>query len=361
MRRILLAAVAFVGLALISAPFTFSQATTGTILGQVTDSSGAVVTDATVTARNQATGLQQVSKSDGAGYTLWNLPPGTYSVSVTKDGFKNTTRKDALLLIDQKLRLDFTLAPGSVTDSVTVTAEAPVLQTRSVETGEVIQSKQILDLPLDGRKFLELASLTAGVAPGNGGNSLNLAVNGQREFANSVVIDGVESTGNRNNDTGLSPSVDAVEEFKVATSAYSAQFGRAAGGVISIQTKAGSNGWHGSAYEFYRPSVTAAEDYGFGKPGTPSELSHHNFGGTFGGPIFRNKTFFFMSYEQFRERSPFSYIASVPPTNQIGFMPNGDVDLSNLVDPATGNQIPILILRLTLKTMVAMPSNLKII
>jgi len=341
MRKVILSAIALVGFALALVPAAFSQATTGNILGVVSDSSGAVIVGATATAKNEATGLTQSSETDATGFVLRNLPPGKYTVTVTKSGFKKVSHGGVLLLIDQQLALNFELPTGSVTESVTVTGEAPILQTHSVETGEVIQAKQIVDLPLDGRNFLELASLTAGVAPGNGGNTLNLAVNGQREFANSVLIDGVEATGNRNNDTGLSPSVDAVEEFKVATSAYSAQYGRAAGGVISIQTKAGTNGWHGSGYEFYRPSVTAAEDYGFGKPGTPSQLSHNNFGGTFGGPIVKDKTFFFVSYEQFRSRSPFSYTASVPPTNQIVFLPNGDVDLSNLVDPATGNQIPI--------------------
>src|SRR5271170_33574 len=225
MRRIILSVMPVVCLSLILAPAVLGQATSGSIEGRVTDSSGAVVVGAEVTAKNPNTGLTQTSKTDNDGYLLRNLPPGTYSITVGKDGFKKVEQGGILLLIDQKLRLDFALAPGATTETVTVTSEASLLQTQSAETGEVIGTRQILDLPLLGRNFLQLSLLTPGVVNGEGGNTLNLSVNGQREFANSVVIDGIEATGNRNNDTNLRPSVDAVEEFKVATSDYSAEFG----------------------------------------------------------------------------------------------------------------------------------------
>jgi len=343
MRRILFTATALIGFALLSVPYALTQATTGSFLGTVTDSSGAVVVNATVKAKNQATGLEQSSSTNSSGYTLWNLPPGTYTISVAKDGFKNVTQPDVLLLIDQKLRLDFSLAPGAASETVTVTTEAPLLQTETVETGDVIQSRQILDLPLNGRNFLQLARLTPGVAGGGGGNTSNLAVNGQREFANSIMIDGIETTSNRNNDNSLSPSVDAVEEFKVVTSAYPAEYGHAAGGVVSIQTKAGTNGLHGSAYEFFRPNNTTANSYTFEGPPVPSGLKHHNFGGTLGGPIKKDKLFFFGSYEGFRLRDLFAFPIGVPPANMINYLPNGDVDLSGLLDPilpAAPNSFP---------------------
>ncbi len=343
MRRILLSVMAVVCLPviLVLAPAVLGQATSGSIEGRVTDASGAVVVGAEVTAQNPSTGLTQTSKTDNDGYLLRNLPPGTYSITVGKDGFKKVEQGGILLLIDQKLRLDFALAPGAASETVTVTGEASLLQTQSAETGEVIGTRQILDLPLLGRNFLQLSLLTPGVVNGEGGNTLNLSVNGQREFANSVLIDGIEATGNRNNDTNLRPSVDAVEEFKVATSDYSAEFGRAAGGVISIQAKSGTNGYHGDLYEFYRPNSTAAQNYSFSGPGQSPDLSQHNFGGTFGGPIIKDKTFFFVSYEQERLRNTITYLDAVPPTNQIVFNPDGSADLSGLLDPISGQTIPI--------------------
>jgi len=340
-RRKHILVVALFCLALTFAPRTFSQSTSGTIQGLVTDSTGAAVVGAAVNAKNEKTGLTRRVETDAPGYTLFNLPPGTYSVTVTKAGFKTATRNGVLLLIDQKLKLDFELVPGNVTESVTVKGEPPLLQTQTMETGEVIQSRQILDLPLLNRDFLQLAKLTPGVLTGSGGNGVNLTVNGQREFANSVVIDGIEATGNRNNDSGLRPSVDAVEEFKIETSAYSAEFGRAAGAVISIETKSGSNKFHGSLYEFYRPSSTAAATFSFGGPPGYSHLKQHSFGVTLGGPIKKDKMFFFASFEGFRVRDIFVYPDSVPPASQIKFLPNGDVDLSGLIDPKSGEQVPI--------------------
>ncbi len=217
------------------------QSTTGSIVGRVMDPSGAVVPKAHITATNQGTGVSYEDETNDAGdFAIFHLPPAIYNVTVTKQGFETATAKDFVLVIDQKAVLNFDLIVGAVSTVTTVTSELPLLQTQTVETGQVIESAQILDLPLLGRNFLDLARLTSGVTSGSGGNTLDLSVNGQREFANSVLIDGVEATGNRNNDTNLRPSVDAVQEFKVATSDYSAEYGRAAGGVISIQTEVGN-------------------------------------------------------------------------------------------------------------------------
>lgn len=323
-------------------PNAAAQATTGSITGRVTDPSKAVVVGAQVAARNQATGVEySTSSNEDGNFMVQRVPPGIYTVTVTQTGFQTEVARNLELVIDQKIALDFELKIGAATSVTTVTSEAPLLQTESVETGEVIESQQILDLPLLNRNFLQLSLLTPGVVNGEGGNTLNLSVNGQREFANSVLIDGVEATGNRNNDTNLRPSVDAVEEFKVATSDYSAEFGRAAGGVVSIQTKSGTNQIHGDVYDFYRPNSTAAENYSFGGPGQSPNLTQHNFGGTFGGPIVKNKTFFFASYEQERLRNTITYLDSVPPLNQIVFNPDGSVDLSKLLDPGNGQQLPI--------------------
>jgi hypothetical protein len=317
----------------------FAQVTSGSFRGQVTDPTGAAVPGAVVSARNQTTGVsQEVTTNEEGNFVLSHLVPGTYSVTASKQGFKALTRTDLLLDLDQQINLNLALTMGQITEAITVTSAAPVIQTHSVDTGQVIETREILDLPLADRNFLSLVYLTAGVIPGAGGNSNNFSVNGQREFGNSIVLNGIEVTSNRNNDAGVTPSVDAMEEFKVVTSAYAAEFGRAAGGVVILQTKPGSNNFHGDAYIFYRPKQTAASDY-FSLDG--SHLHHDNFGGTIGGPIRRDKTFFFVSYEGNRLGDSTSFLSSTPPTNQIKFLANGDADLSGLLDPATGNQVPI--------------------
>ena len=317
----------------------WGQATSGSISGRITDLFGALVAGATVTATSERTGLARTATTTRDGeYLLASVPPDRYAVTATLQGFKAAQRTGLEISVDQALRVNFTLDVGELTDVVTVTAAAPLLQTQSASTGEMIDQRQIQDLPLLGRNFLELARLTAGTTAGGGGNPLDLSVNGQREFGNSVVVDGVEVTGNRNNDANVRPSIDAVQEFKVVTSAYAPEFGRAAGGVVAIQTRSGSNEWHGSLSEFYRPSGTAARSF-FSSTGPG--LRQHNFAGTLGGPIRRNRTFFFAAYEGLRHRNRFSYLDSVPPRGQIQVRPNGDVDLSGLVDPSTGRMIPI--------------------
>jgi hypothetical protein len=314
-----------------------AQATTGSIAGRVLDQTGALMPGVTVQALNASTGLVESSKTNPVGeYTLPALPPGTYTLSASQPGFITFTRSDVHLAIDQKLQVDFGLLLTR-TDYIPVIERDQLLQTQSAETGEVIDSRQILDLPLLGRNFLDLARLTYGVTSGASGNTLNLSVNGQREFANSVLLDGIEITANRNNDTALRPSVDSVEEFKVLTSAYNAEFGRASGAVIAVQTKSGTNQLHGDLYEFFRPGATAARTF-FATERSP--LKQHNFGGTLGGPIRMDKTFWFLSYEGVRQRDVFSYLDSVPPSSQIRYTAGG-VDLSGLKDPLTGNMIPI--------------------
>jgi hypothetical protein len=321
-----------------------AQSTTGSIYGQVTDPSGAVVIDAGVSAVNQATGVNYAGKSDAQGnYSVFGLPPGIYDVTVKRDGFETGSIKGVRIEIDQKQLLTFQMKVGAIAETVTITSAPTMLQTQSAETGEVIGAHEILDLPLLGRHFYDLTALTAGVSGGAGTiNSFNFSVNGQREYANSIQIDGVESTTNRTQDITATPSVDSIEEFKVSTSDYSAEFGKSAGGVVSIQTKGGTNAFHGTAYEFFRPNFTAAKSYGFtGTHIPPSELKQHNYGGTFGGPIFKNKTFFFVSYEGTKQEQNLNSLYYTPPLNEITVNPDGSVDLSQLLDPLAGTPIPI--------------------
>lgn len=322
----------------------WAQATTGSIVGRVTDASGAVVPGAEAVAVNQQTGVMYhgESGSDG-GYVIQALTPGVYGVKVTRQGFQTAAADNIAIEIDQKQLLNFELKVGAVSETVTVTSQPTMLQTQSVETGTVVHNADVIDLPTLGRDFLALTALTPGVnAVGGSINSFNFGISGGREYANSIQIDGVEATTNRTQDITVTPSVDSVEEFKVSTSAYSAEFGESAGGAVSIQTKSGTNSFHGTAYEFFRPNFTAAKDYSFtGGPIPPSVLKQHNYGGTFGGPIVKNKTFFFVSYEQLHQTDAFNYVYTTQPKNQITFLPDGSADLSKLVDPTTGNQIPI--------------------
>jgi hypothetical protein len=326
-------------LVLTGAETAWAQATSGSISGRITDSSGALVAGASVSVTSDRTGLaRSVTTSKEGEYLVSNVPPDVYSVTAALQGFKAAKRAGLTLSVDQNMRLDFALEVGDFSDVVEVGAATPLLQTRSAATGEVIEQRQIQDLPLLGRNFLELTRLTAGTTAGQGGNPLDLSVNGQREFGNSIMVDGVEVTGNRNNDASVKPSIDAVQEFKVVTSAYAPEFGRAAGGVVAIQTRSGSNKVHGSLSDFYRPRSTAARSF-FAT--AESGLHQQNFGGTLGGPVRRNRTFFFAAYEGLRHRDQFSYLDSVPPRDQVRVLPNGDVDLSRLVDPVTGGMIPI--------------------
>ena len=288
-----------------------AQATTGSLTGQVTDSSGAVIPNVAVTAIEINKGVEFRGRTNAVGeYTISNVIPGMFKVTASASGFETGIVLNANLEIDQKLLLNFSLKPGAASTTVVVTSAPSMLQTQSSETGAVMETEDILDLPLFGRNFYDLTALVPGVVIASGGiNSLNLSVSGQREYANSVELDGVESTQNRTQDITVVPSVDSVQEFKVVTSAFNAEFGNASGGVIAIQTKSGNNKFHGDVYEFFRPNFTAARPYSFGGgPEPASVLKQHNFGGTVGGPIKKDRSFFFVSYEGSRQKNAYTYL-----------------------------------------------------
>lgn len=316
------------------------QATTGQIVGQVTDPTGAVIPKATITAVDENKGVTFQGVTDGSGrYSVLSMPPGTYSVTASAAGFAESKFTHALLAIDQNMALNFKLQVGTADASVEITEAPPVLQTQSAEVGTTIGGQTIVDLPLQGRNFYDLTTLVPGVAVVGGSiNSFALSVSGQREFGNSIQLDGVESTTNRTQDVTVAPNVDSVEEFKVVTSSYNAEFGNAAGGVIAVQTKAGTNKIHGDGFEFFRPPFLAAREtlIGVGTPQPPSQLRQHNFGGTLGGPIKHDRAFLFGAYEGVRQKNAYSYVDSTIPFGLIGFEPNGDISFANLVDPYAG-------------------------
>jgi hypothetical protein len=319
----------------------WSQATTGSISGHVSDPAGKVVQGAQVAIHDVDTGIETTATTDQSGeFDLTALPPGHYTIAVEAPGFATSTIPAFDLNIDQKARFDISMKVGAVTSNVEVSGSAPILQTEGAETGQVIDGRELTDLPLEGRNFTSLMLLVPGVGNGGGGNNLNISVDGQREFSNSVEINGTEVTGNRNNDTNMVPSPDALQEFKMVTSTYAPEFGRASGGSVLIQTKSGTNDYHGSAYLFYRPTATAANNP-FTAAGTTPTLEQKIYGATIGGPLLKNKAFIFLAFEGNRLNESFSYLANTPPVNQVKFDAAGDADLSGLTDPYTGNQVPI--------------------
>lgn len=310
-------------------------------MGQVTDPTGAVIRGASVTATDEEKGVQFSGVSDDAGnFTILNMPPGRYSATASAPGFTKVQYSHAVLAIDQHLPLNFHLRVGAAIASVEVDEAPPVLQSTTAEVGTVISGDAIVDLPLAGRDFYALATLVPGVntAVGSNMNAFNFSVSGQREFANSIQLDGIESTTNRTQDVTVLPNVDSVQEFKVTTASYNAEFGNAAGGVVTVQTKAGSNKIHGDAFEFFRPNFLTAKTTlpGVSTPQPASALKQHNYGGTLGGPIKKDRAFLFGAYEGVRMKNAYSYVDSTVPFGLINVTPAGDVDFSNLVDPFAG-------------------------
>lgn len=322
----------------------WGQATSGSIVVHVRDPQQALIPRAGVEVTSQETGLVSKAETDLTGSCqVNNLPPGHYVVRVRQTGFSLFSTRPLELQIDQKLRVEIALRLGEVTETTVVSDMASRMQTQSAATSQVIPARNIANMPLLGRDFTDLMLLVPGVVHGEGGNNINLSVNGQREFGNSIQLNGVEVTGNRNNDTNLRPSVDAMEEFKVVTSDYAPEFGRASGGAILLETKGGSDRFHGTAYEFFRPSNTAASSYAFTKSDVnhASQLKQHNFGATIGGRVRKHRDFFFVSYEGSQLRNAEIYETTVPTLDQVTFLTNGNADLSRLTDPYTGRQIPI--------------------
>src|SRR5215831_2287617 len=303
---------------LLFAPFAGAQAITGTIEGRVTDVSGAVLPGVDVTTTNESTGQVRSSVSNETG--LYNVPllqPGTYSVQASLPGFRSELRRGLLLEVDRTARVEIQLQVGEVSEKIEVMADAPLVQADNSSLGQVIDTQRVSELPLNGRQFLQLASLTPGVQPNSQGSNLStqsgsVNVNGAREVFNNFVLDGID-----NNDSGpaqivVIPSIDAIQEFKVQTSNFSAEYGRSAGGLINVTTKSGSNNLHGTLYEFLRNSAMDAKNF-FDRPGKIPGYIRNQFGGTLGGPIVANRTFFFAAYERTGIRQPQTATARVPP------------------------------------------------
>src|SRR5215204_4575801 len=288
------------------APSAFAQ--NAQINGTVKDSSGAIIPGATITARNLDTGLSRTGVTDAAGeFRLPSLPPGRYSVSTELSGFSTETRPDIVLIIDQTAIIHFALKPAALSETVTVTGESPIVDVTRSDVATAVSTQQIQDLPVASRRWIDLAMLTPGTSQDNirgffyRGN-VNLGA-GTREYSNGFVVDGVNNTWAEMGEPRQNFAMDAIQEFKVSTSTYKAEYGLATGGVLSVVTKSGTNQIHGSGLLFFRDaSITAKEFFQATKP----DYRRYQYGGTIGGPILQNRTHYFFAYEGTNENQFFT-------------------------------------------------------
>lgn len=281
------------------------QTPSASVVGRVTDPSAAVVPGVSIKVTNLDTNISQQASSNQAGdFTVLYLNPGRYSLEAAAAGFRTYKHSEFILLVDQALRLDIPLEIGAATESVTVTGAPPVMNTESGARGEVTTNAEIVEMPLDGRNFSDLAYLTGGVIPKGDGGDGQYAVNGARADNISFLIDGMNNTQRRNTGPMVNLPIESVQEFKMMTSGYSAEFGRYAGGVLSVITKSGSNRLRGSLYEFLRNDMWDATGY---FDVEKSKLRRNQFGATVTGPVYipklydgRNRTFFMVTWDSLR-------------------------------------------------------------
>ena len=319
------------------------------VRGTVTDGGRKALDGVAVRLVHQETNRQRNALTDPQGeFTISNLAPGEYRIEAEREGYARQARQFGLSL-NQDVRIEISLLPGQRKDTVQVTAVADVLRTGSAALGGVVDNRQITGLPLDGRNFFELGLLLPGVAPSAPGSAGSVRgdfavnINGAREDANNFLLDGVFNGDPKLNGIAVTPPVDAVREFEVATSGYDASFGRNGGGQFNVVLKSGGNQVHGTAYEFLRNRAVDARNF-FAPAGQKSPGYQRNqFGASAGGPLRRNRTFFFGDYEGRRVREGITRITNVPTALERA----GDFSRSSLlaIDPFTqrpfaGNVIP---------------------
>ncbi len=332
-----------------------AQSFTATLLGTVTDNQGAAVPGVGVTIVQDGTGRTQtvVTAGDGS-YALPNLPPGGYTLSAELAGFRRFVRRGLVLETDQVRRVLIRLQVGSFAEEMTITADAPVIHSETSSKGEVITERQVQELPLNGRNYGDLALLVPGVyrRPAEDDQGEGLATSGTRTDASNFILDGIVNRSDRNASAGVNVAIDAIQEFNVQTSSYSAEFGRTAGAQVNVVSRSGTNRIHGTAYEFLRDAALDANNY-FAAPGDEKDLRRHQFGATLGGPIRKDRTFFFASYEGTRERRSETSLNLAPNAAWLrgdfrnvrgagadGVLGNAD-DTNRIVDPFTRQEFAV--------------------
>jgi len=315
-------------LVLWSASFAGAQVGSGAMTGVVTDAMGSATPGATVTATNSRTGLARGAVTNASGvYVVPGLLPGLYVVEVTLSGFRSVRHEGVRVETGVTIRLDVTLTVGNVAEAIIVTAETPALRA-TASLGQVVSGEQIVALPLNGRSFITLASLVPGVALPQG--SQLPRINGGRPRTNEYLFDGISVLQPEPGQVALFPVVDAIQEFKIETNSPPAEFGRFNGGVINLTTKAGTNALHGTAFEFFRHEDLNARNFFQTANTTKPGFRRNQFGGVLGGPVLRNRTFFFVDYQGQRQDIERTVLSTVPTMAQ-----RQGVFTQNIYDPAT--------------------------
>ncbi|HEV2492032.1 MAG TPA: TonB-dependent receptor [Terriglobia bacterium] len=327
----------------------WAQVESGTITGVVHDSSGAVVPGAHVVITSVATRTVRTTEANATGdFSVPFLAADRYNIEVSKQGFQTYVEHDVPLNVAQTLRRDITLVPGSIQQQVVVTGQAPALQTDDATLGQLINHQEVVNLPLNGRNFMDLASLSAGTSSHEPGardaNNGGFSSNGGRSYDNNVMLDGIDNNNlspdlRNGTDFIVKPPPDAIAEFKVETSGYGPEFGRGGGAAVNLAIRSGTNQFHGDAWEFLRNNKLDARNFfDYVSNGAPP-FKQNQFGATAGGPIVRDRTFFFGDYEGTRIRQSESFLSTVPTAQEkLGNFSDGF--LGTIVDPTTGQPYP---------------------
>jgi hypothetical protein len=315
---------------------------TGSFSGTVSDKAGAVISGATVTATAQQTGLTRDTKTDDSGhYLIPLLPVASFTIRVQSPGFQAAEQRDIRLQVDEHSEINFTLNPASVSSTVEVSATEVAVETANPTLGQVITSQQVADLPLNGRNFVQLATLTPGTTSSTSPvsfftsaasseaatrGSFSLSSGGSREQETDWLLDGNDNNQLDEGGIAIFSEIDDIQEFKVLTYNYSAEYGERAGPTVLVTTKSGSNQWHGSLFEFFRNTDLDATRYFFT---TKQKFNLNQFGGSLGGPIRKDKTFFFIDYQAKMQREGVPFTGFVPTASMITPNASGDYDFSN--------------------------------
>jgi len=351
LKRTLRAALAVLAVVALLPAAARAQAV-GAVTGVVTDDSGAVVPGVSVEATNAGTGLVRTAVTDADGrFDLPQLQPGRYNVKASLSGFRTVERQAVQVSVDDTTRVDFKMTVGGIEENVTVSGEAPLVETSHATMGITIDQQKVVELPLNGRNFTQLGTLIPGVlAPpsglggqtgdatpgGFGATTAGFNVNGMRNQSNNFVMDGTTNNDTFNTGFVLRPPPDAIQEFKIQTHSYAAEYGRNAGAVVNVVTKSGTNAFHGSAWEFNRSDALQAKNYFALSTQPKPKLKQNQFGGAFGGPVEKNKLFFFGYYEGYRNQqgSTSNIVVATEAQRQ------GNFGSTTIKDPLTGLPFP---------------------
>jgi hypothetical protein len=323
---------------------SYSQNATSTLVGLLTDTTGAVVPNAKITVTNLGTGISRITTTNSNGeYTVPFLDIGQYKITAETKGFQTFTLQRVSLGYEQTIREDISLSVGAVTQQVTVEASAPLLNTENATQNAVIDQQKLNDLPLNGRNFIQLTQLVPGTTPGNAGagntsftlQGFAVSANGQRDFNNTYTLDGMNMTESRNPSPAFNPSIDALQEFNMQVGLYGAEYGTRAGAQVDLALKSGTNKFHGDVYEFLRNSKFNSRNF---FNATVPPLDRSQFGATLGGPVRKDRTFFFAAYDGTRQAARTALSGVVPTASML----QGDFSsvTKPVINPATGLQFP---------------------